>query len=30
MAPLHVSPMWLLAIVSDVAYGTKAYGSGCT
>jgi hypothetical protein len=22
---LHMSPMWLLAIVSDVAYGSKAY-----
>jgi hypothetical protein len=25
MATLHVSPMWLLAVVSDVAYGTKSY-----
>jgi ribosomal protein L37AE/L43A len=25
LATLHVSPMWLLAIVSDVAYGSKAY-----
>jgi hypothetical protein len=25
LATLHVSPVWLLAIVSDVAYGTKAY-----
>ncbi|HUG93360.1 MAG TPA: zf-TFIIB domain-containing protein [Planctomycetaceae bacterium] len=24
LATLHVSPMWLLAIVSDVAYGSKA------
>lgn len=25
MATLHVSPVWIMAIVSDVAYGTKAY-----
>lgn len=25
MATLHVSPLWLLAIVSDVAYGTQSY-----
>ncbi|MEZ6065096.1 MAG: hypothetical protein R3B90_05185 [Planctomycetaceae bacterium] len=25
LATLHVSPMWLLAVVSDVAYGTKSY-----
>jgi hypothetical protein len=25
LATLHVSPLWLLAIVSDVAYGSKAY-----
>ncbi|MCH2200601.1 MAG: zf-TFIIB domain-containing protein [Fuerstiella sp.] len=25
MATLHVSPVWLLAIVSDVAYGTSSY-----
>lgn len=25
LATLHVSPLWLLAIVSDVAYGTKSY-----
>lgn len=25
MATLHVSPVWMLAIVSDVAYGTKSY-----
>jgi len=25
MATLHVSPVWLLAIVSDVAYGTSGY-----
>jgi Zn-finger nucleic acid-binding protein len=25
MATLHVSPVWILAIVSDVAYGTKSY-----
>lgn len=25
MATLHVSPLWFLAIVSDVAYGTKTY-----
>ncbi len=25
LATLHVSPMWMLAIVSDVAYGTKNY-----
>lgn len=25
MATLHVSPLWMLAILSDVAYGTKAY-----
>lgn len=25
LATLHVSPVWLLAIVSDVAYGSKAY-----
>ncbi len=25
MATLHVSPLWILAIVSDVAYGTKSY-----
>jgi hypothetical protein len=25
LATLHVSPMWFLAIVSDVAYGSKAY-----
>ncbi len=25
IASLHLSPLWLLAIVSDVAYGTKSY-----
>jgi hypothetical protein len=25
LATLHVSPMWLLAVVSDVCYGTKTY-----
>ena len=25
LATLHVSPLWLLAIVSDVAYGSKVY-----
>ncbi len=25
LATLHVSPMWILAMVSDVAYGTKSY-----
>ena len=25
LATLHVSPLWMLAIVSDVAYGTKTY-----
>ncbi|MBM81353.1 MAG: hypothetical protein CMJ78_12290 [Planctomycetaceae bacterium] len=25
LATLHVSPLWLLAIVSDVAYGSKSY-----
>lgn len=25
LATLHVSPMWVLAVVSDVAYGTKSY-----
>ncbi|MBW3543344.1 MAG: zf-TFIIB domain-containing protein [Planctomycetes bacterium] len=25
LATLHVSPAWILAIVSDVAYGTKSY-----
>ncbi len=25
LATLHVSPLWVLAIVSDVAYGTKSY-----
>ncbi len=25
LATLHVSPMWVLAIVSDVAYGSKTY-----
>lgn len=25
LATLHVSPLWMLAIVSDVAYGTKSY-----
>lgn len=25
LATLHVSPLWVLAIVSDVAYGTKTY-----
>ena len=25
LAMLHVSPMWVLAVVSDVAYGTKSY-----
>ncbi len=25
LATLHVSPMWLLAVVSDVAYGTRSY-----
>jgi len=25
LATLHVSPMWFMAIVSDVAYGSKAY-----
>ncbi len=25
LATLHVSPMWILAMVSDVAYGTKTY-----
>jgi len=25
LATLHVSPLWLLAIVSDLAYGTKTY-----
>ncbi|MCA9056242.1 MAG: hypothetical protein KDA75_20575, partial [Planctomycetaceae bacterium] len=25
LATLHVSPMWLLAVVSDVAYGTGTY-----
>ena len=25
LATLHVSPMWLLAVVSDVAYGTGSY-----
>ena len=25
LATLHVSPLWLLAIVSDVAYGTRSY-----
>jgi hypothetical protein len=25
LAMLHVSPMWMLAVVSDVAYGTKSY-----
>ena len=27
MATLHVSPVWIMAIVSDVAYGTKSYVS---
>lgn len=27
LATLHVSPVWLLAIVSDVAYGSRAYVS---
>jgi hypothetical protein len=25
LATLHVSPMWVLAVVSDVCYGTKTY-----
>lgn len=25
LATLHVSPMWMLAVVSDVAYGTKTF-----
>jgi len=25
LATLHVSPMWILAVVSDVCYGTKTY-----
>lgn len=25
LATLHVSPLWMLAIVSDVAYGSKSY-----
>lgn len=25
LATLHVSPMWVMAVVSDVCYGTKAY-----
>lgn len=25
MATLHVSPLWIMAIVSDLAYGTKSY-----
>lgn len=25
MATLHVSPVWIMAIMSDVAYGTKSY-----
>jgi hypothetical protein len=25
LATLHLSPLWLLAVVSDVAYGSKAY-----
>jgi hypothetical protein len=25
LATLHLSPMWLLAIISDVAYGSKSY-----
>ncbi len=25
LATLHMSPLWILAIVSDVAYGTKSY-----
>jgi hypothetical protein len=25
LATLHVSPMWLLAVVSDVCYGTRTY-----
>lgn len=25
MATLHVSPMWFMAIISDVAYGSQAY-----
>ena len=25
LATLHVSPLWILAIVSDAAYGTKTY-----
>ncbi len=25
LATLHLSPLWMLAIVSDVAYGTKSY-----
>ena len=25
LATLHVSPLWLLAIISDVAYGSKSY-----
>lgn len=27
LATLHVSPMWVLAVVSDLAYGTKSYVS---
>ena len=27
LATLHVSPMWILAVVSDVAYGTRTYVS---
>lgn len=27
LATLHVSPLWVLAIVSDVAYGTRTYVS---
>ena len=25
LATLHLSPLWLLAIVSDIAYGSKSY-----